>query len=679
VRSFLQELRRRNVYKAGAAYAVVGWLIVQIATQVLPLFDVSPLALRVIVLVIVAGFPIVLILSWVYEVTPEGIVRTGDVEPTESITRETGRRLNAVIIGVLALAVVFLVAQRYVFPQRAATPAVAIVDKSIAVLPFENLSEDKTNAFFAQGIQDEILTRLAKIGALKVISRTSTQHYASSPDNLPDIARQLGVANILEGSVQKAGDAVHINVQLIRAATDEHLWAEVYNRKLDDIFGVEGEVAGAIAAALNAKLSGAEKAAVSDKPTQNVSAIEAYMRGRGLDESGYGYAVVRKQAEAYEEAVRLDPSFAPAWAQLSILSGYLYFNGVEPTHFTAESVKHAADMAVQLAPERAETQLAEGNYQYRVLRDYDAASKLLNAAVKEWPNNGWALQTLGLIERRQGHWDRALVHFEQAAALDPRNAGLMVVIGGETYMNLRRFDEGRQWLDRALALAPNDVMATFYKTLSYINEGRLDDAAHVIEPAVQKADVDPTLSLAVIYLHLLQRRNDEAIAEAKSLLARPDDALEGWRTRIALYLGLAQRRAGQADAARQTFGEAATHAEPLKDRLDDTLVPIDLAFAYAGAGRNADAKKQAQRAVELYSSDGIFRPWAEQTQIQVAAMAGERDAGIPGIELLLKEPGGPTPAILRLDPTWDSFRGDPRFEKLAAASPAPSRPVAAPQ
>jgi len=680
VRSFLGELKRRNVYRAGAAYAVVGWLVVQIATQVLPLFDVSPLALRVIVLVIVAGFPIVLTLSWVYEVTPEGIVRTGNVEPSESITHETGRRLNVVIIGVLAITVLFLVAQRYLFPQRAAAPnAAAVADKSIAVLPFENLSEDKTNAFFAQGIQDEILTRLAKIGALKVISRTSTQHYASSPDDLPEIARQLGVANILEGSVQKAGDAVHINVQLIRAATDEHLWAEVYNRKLDDIFGVEGEVAGAIADALNAKLSGAEKAAVTNKPTQNISAIEAYMRGRGLDESGYGYAVVRRQAAAYEEAVRLDPSFAPAWAQLSILTGYLYFNGVDPTRFTAESVKHAADMAVQLAPELSETQLAQGNYQYRVLRDYDAASKLLNAAVKEWPNNSWALQTLGLIERRQGHWDRALVHFEQAAALDPRNAGLMVVIGGETYMNLRRFDEGRQWLDRALALAPNDVMATFYKMLSYVNEDRLDDAARVIEPAVQKADVDPTLSLAVVYLHLLQRRNDEAIAEAKALLARPDDALEGWRTRVALYLGLAQRRAGQADAARQTFGEAATHAEPLKDRLDDTLVPVDLAFAYAGAGRNADAKKQAQHAVELYSSDGIFRPWAEQTQIQVAAMAGDRDSGIPGIELLLKEPGGPTPAILRLDPTWDSFRGDPRFEKLAAATPAPSRPVAAPR
>lgn len=678
MRSFFTELRRRNVYKAGAAYAVVGWLVVQIATQVLPLFDVSPLALRVIVLLIVAGFPIVLILSWVYEVTPEGIVRTGDVEPAESITHETGRRLNLVIIGVLAIAVLFLVAQRYLFPQRAAAPTTAITDKSIAVLPFENLSEDKANAFFAQGIQDEILTRLAKIGALKVISRTSTQHYAASPDNLPEIARQLGVANILEGSVQKAGDAVHVNVQLIRAATDEHLWAETYNRELHDIFGVEGEVAGAIADALNAKLSGAEKAAVTDKPTQNIAALEAYMRGRALDGSGYGYAVVRAQLDAFEEAVRLDPAFAPAWGQISMLSGYLYFNGVDPSRFTPESVKHATDMAVQLAPELPETQLAQGGYQYRVLRNYDAAAKAFGAAVKEWPNNNFALQSLGLVERRQGHWDRALVHLEQAASLDPRNAGLMVVIGGETYSNLRRFDEARQWLDRALALEPNDVMATFYKTFSYMQEDRLDDAERVLEPAVQKADVDPTLSVLHVYLRLVQHRDEDAITEAKALLARSDDALEGWRTRTAVYLGLAERRAGRADAARKTFADAAAHVESLKDHVDDTTVPVDLAFAYAGAGRNEDARKQAQRAVELYSNDAIFRPWAERTQILVAAMAGDRDSGIPGIELLLKEPGGPTPAELRIDPSWDPFRGDPRFEKLAAAN-LPSRPVAAPR
>src|SRR5579863_9033964 len=256
MRSFFKELRRRNVYKVGAMYAVAGWLVVQVATQVLPVFDVSALAQRIIVLIIVAGFPVALVLSWIYELTPQGIVKTDEVAADESITRHTGQKLNFVIIGVLGLAVLFLIVQRYVLPKSVDAGA-AITDKSVAVLPFANLSDDKANAYFAEGIQDEILTRLAKVGALKVISRTSTQHYASSPNNLPEIAKQLGVANILEGSVQKVGEAVHINVQLIRAATDDHLWAEIYNRKLDDIFGVEGEVAGAIAEQLNAKLSGA--------------------------------------------------------------------------------------------------------------------------------------------------------------------------------------------------------------------------------------------------------------------------------------------------------------------------------------------------------------------------------------------------------------------------------------
>jgi TolB-like protein/Tfp pilus assembly protein PilF len=665
MRSFFRELRRRNVYRAAAAYAVAGWLVVQIATQVLPIFDVSAIALRIIVLVIVAGFPLVLILSWVYEVTPKGIVRTEDVPPDASITDRTGRRLNAVIIGTLAVAVLLLVAQRYLFPQKTAETKSAISDKSIAVLPFENLSEDKSNAFFAEGIQDEILTRLAKIGALKVISRTSTQHYASSPDNLPEIARQLGVANILEGSVQKIGDAVHINVQLIRAASDDHLWAEIYNRKLDDIFGVQGEVAGAIALALNAKLSGAEQAAVSDKPTQNAAAFEAYLRGRALDDAGYVYSVARAQTDAYADAVRLDPAFALAWAELAMSEGYLYFNGIDPERFTVESVKHATDMAVQLQPELAETHLAQGHYRYRVLRDFDGAAQAFEAALKQSPNDVLTLNSLGLVERRQGHWDRALKHLEQAATLDPRNVGLMTSIGGETYSNLRRYDEERQWLDRALAIEPDDVMAIGYKAFSYMLEGRLDDAARILDP-IPAANVDAGIAAFRIYLRILQRRNDEAIAEAKSVLARPDESLEGFRSRIGVYLGFAELRAGDAAAARETFAALATRIEGSKDHVDDTLMPVDLALAYAGAGQNDNALKQAHHAVDLYASDAIWRPYAEATLIQVQGMTGERAAAVAGLDKLLRQSAGPTPAQLRLDPMWDSFRGDPQFEKLAA-------------
>jgi TolB-like protein len=354
-------------------YAVGGWLLVQIVTQVFPVFEISALVQRAIVLMIVAGFPIALVLSWVYELTPEGIVRTGDVQPDESITQRTGQRLNYVIIGILAIAVAFLLAQRYLFPPRVNATLAEVPEKSIAVLPFANLSEDKANEFFAEGIQDEILTRLAKIGALKVISRTSTQHYASSPNNLPEIAKQLGVANILEGSVQKAGDAVHINVQLIRASTDDHLWAEIYNRKLTDIFGMQGEVANAIALTLNAKLSGTEQAAVSNRATENLASYEAFLRGRSLNLKGYDYNVARQTADAYAEAVRLDPQFAQAWSYLAMSAGYLYFNNIDRERFSSEFVKHAADTALALQPNSSEAQLAQGDFRYHVLRDVSGA------------------------------------------------------------------------------------------------------------------------------------------------------------------------------------------------------------------------------------------------------------------------------------------------------------------
>ncbi|MBV8062150.1 MAG: hypothetical protein JOY51_01065, partial [Nevskia sp.] len=317
--SFFSELQRRNVYKVGAMYAVAGWLLVQIVTQVLPVFDVSALGQRILVLIVVAGFPVALVLAWIYEPTPQGIVRTDDVARGASITNQTGHKLNRAIIGTLSLAVLVLLA-RLLWPHAAtqaaagATPpaAAAAGDKSIAVLPFDNLSDDKANGYFAVGIQDEILTRLAKIGALKVVSRTSTEQFAGHPGNLADIAGKLGVANILEGSVQRAGDAVHINVQLIRAATDEHLWAETYDRKLDNIFGVEGEVAGAIADALKAQLSGAERSQLASTPTQNAEAYDFYLRGLGEYRRTFGVEPLLAGSADFAEAVKRDPNFMQA-------------------------------------------------------------------------------------------------------------------------------------------------------------------------------------------------------------------------------------------------------------------------------------------------------------------------------------------------------------------------------
>src|SRR5262245_53838817 len=282
---FFGELKRRNVYKVGIAYAVVAWLLVQIASQIFPFFDIPSWGVRLVVLLLVIGFPIALILAWAFELTPEGIKRTEDVDLSKSIRRKTGRKLDFLIIAVLLLVIAGLLFQR-LHPN--VSPAISSSrGKSIAVLPFENLSEDKANAYFAEGIQEEILTRLAKIADLKVISRTSTQRYQSKPENLPEIAKQLGVANILEGSVQKAGDTVRVNVQLVNAQTDSHLWAETYDRKLTDIFGVESEIAKTIAEQLQAKLTGREEQALAVKPTNNPEAYDAYLRGLAFEASSH--------------------------------------------------------------------------------------------------------------------------------------------------------------------------------------------------------------------------------------------------------------------------------------------------------------------------------------------------------------------------------------------------------
>jgi len=661
MRSFFKELRRRNVYRVGAMYAVAGWLLVQIATQVLPIFEVSALALRLIVLVILAGFPVALALSWIYEVTPQGIKRTEEVAPHESITHRTGRRLDFVIIAVLGVAVIFLVVQHYWMPQK--TSAVPVTDKSVAVLPFENLSDDKANGYFADGIQDEILTRLAKVGALKVISRTSTAHYASNPTNLPEIARQLGVANILEGSVQKAGDAVHINVQLIKAATDDHLWAEVYNRKLDDIFGVEGEVAGAIADALNAKLSGAEAAALAKKPTDNAAAYEAFLRGRALNLAGAGYANSRQAAAAYAEAVRQDPQFAAAWAQLAIVTGYMYFNNVDTDKYSAQSIKLAADNALRLQPQLDEAQLAQASYLYRVQHDFAGAEKVAAALVQQSPNNNRALQILGLVERRQGKWESSIAHMQQAAILDPRNAGLLTSIGGETFTNLRRFDEAHRWLDRALEIAPSDTLALGYKVSAFQSEGRIEEAGHMLAQLPPTA-IDAGIALYRGFQRMYERRYPQAIGELQSVLAQPEDALNGLGPQLSLQLGIAQHAAGQTAPAQVTFEQLIARIAPQAEQVDDSQMPVVLGVAYAFAGKPEAALKQARRAVELYGSDALQRPTAEQALAQVQTLAGDHAAAIATLESSLKVPGGLTAALLRLDPAWDPLRGEPRFQAL---------------
>jgi len=661
-RNFFAELKQRKLVQWGVAYIAAAFALLQGIDIVAQQFGWPEGVRRGITLALVVGLFVALVLAWYH----------GE----RGAQRVTGTEL-LILALLLALGGGFLwrfagssherVAKFDTLPAATAASSAApgaIPEKSIAVLPFENLSRDPDNAYFAQGIQDEILTRLAKIGALKVISRTSTAHYATSPDNLPEIGRQLGVANILEGSVQKAGDAVHVNVQLIRAASDDHLWAESYDRKLENIFGVEGEVAGAIAEQLNAKLTGAEQEAVAQKPTDNSAAYQAYLRGRAVSTEGYDYATMRKVIAAYTEAVRLDPKFALAWADLANTTGYLYFNGVEPELYTAESVKRAADTALQLQPRLAEAQLAQGIYRYRVLRDFAGAQQAFEAAARQAPNDQSAWQLLGLVERRQGKWELALQHLEQAAKLGPRDSGLMVAIGGETLANMRRYDEARDWLDRSLALVPGNPLAILYKASSYQAEGLLEDAARLLDP-IPKKGIDPGVANLRGYQRLLERRFPDAIAEVQPVLAQPEASLNGLGPQLAITLGFAQRYAWQTTQAGATFEQLIAQIKaPGGESVDDSQRPIMLALAYAGAGQQKAALDQARRAIELYRSDAINRPLAELALAQVQALTDDHAAAIAGLEQCLKVPGGVTVGQLRLDPAWDPVRGDPRFQAL---------------
>jgi TolB-like protein/Flp pilus assembly protein TadD len=679
-RNLFAELKRRNVYKVAVAYAVVSWLLVQVATQVFPFFDIPNWAVRLVVLLLILGFPVALVLSWAFEITPEGIKRESEVASDKSIARHTGRKIVALTIVLAVVAAGLLAFQLLrskspsaatVLPATVSNAAVDIPSKSIAVLPFDNLSDDKSNAYFAEGIQDEILTRLSKIAALKVISRSSTQKYKSSPDNLREVGNQLGVAHLLEGSVQKIANAVHINVQLIRAATDEHVWAESYNRKLDDVFGVEGEVASAIADQLNAKLSGTEQKAVTEKPTQNTAAYDAYLRGLAIEHTQYGYEAYQQAARDYMEAVQLDPNFAFAWARLAVLRSFLFFNAVDQNTNTAGAVKEAADRAMALAPEAGESWIAQGAYRYRVLRDFEGAVNAYKQAQIRLPNNSYLLQNLAFVQRRLGRWQEAEATFKKALELDPRDFQLLGSLGGEFYAYLRRFDDARAAIDRALEISPDSGSVRASKAVSFQNEGRLDEAAEELAriPADATDDfvVAPRINQAIY-----ERQFDKAISIIEQKLrsvpaGQPLDSV----TELALVqLGYCQQWSDE--DARRSFSRAIEAIKPKPDSPvppDANGTPNTLALAYAGLGEKEKALEQAKRAVKDYDSDAVNKPWSETTLAQIQARFGDHDAAIAALPHLLEVPAGLTIANLKLDPFWDPLRKDPRFAKLLAEPP----------
>jgi TolB-like protein/thioredoxin-like negative regulator of GroEL len=660
-KGFLGELKRRNVYKVAVAYAVVGWLLVQVATQVFPFFEIPNWGIRLVVLAIVIGFPIALVIAWAFETTPQGIKRTelGDAMPV------TGRKKRAwiyivVICGAIAVALFFV--GRYTSANKTAS-ANDISNKSIAVLPFDNLSDDKANAYFAEGIQDEILTRLSKIAALKVISRTSTQKYKSAPDNLRDIGRQLGVANLLEGSVQKIANAVHVNVQLIRCSTDEHLWAESYNRKLDDVFAVEGEVAGAIADQLNAKLTGAERRELTARPTNNPEAYAAYLRGSAEhwqdNESSLNAAV-----HSFEEAVRLDPQFAGAWAALSRAHSLIFFH-YDKTPSRRASAEKALKEALQLQPDLTDSQLARGYFTYWVEHDYQGALTLMQQLRTSLPNNAEILQVIAFISARLGKWQDSVDSIKKALELNPRD--LFTRVQAEhILMATRDFAGVTQVVDNALQIWPNNSDLLGYKSFALQASGRLDDAQSVLNGLAPNFDQFDS-SVSAVWVQARLRRSPES---AIKTFAPHIQKAEGQIQLLLLYGDLLEL-AGRKTESRESFARARDKFEAqLTNQPDNDEIIGPLAYAYAGLGQRDAAEKALDKFKALASNDARATGTFEDVYSRIMARFGNKDEAILSLQRALSKPCDgitgmpPTPELLRLDPDYDSLRADPRFQKL---------------
>jgi TolB-like protein/Tfp pilus assembly protein PilF len=543
-KNFVSELKRRNVYKVAIAYGVVAWLLMQVASQIFPFFEIPNWAVRLVVLLLIIGFPIALILAWAFELTPEGIKRAEDVDLTKSTTHRSSHRLLWITAVVAIVAAALFVGGRLdLFHSKPSTTMGVASDKSIAVLPFDNLSRDPDNAYFAEGIQDEILTRLAKIADLKVISRTSTQHYKSAPENLPEIARQLGVAHILEGSVQKSGEAVRVNVQLIKAANDSHLWGDTFDRKLTDIFSVESEVAKAIADQLRAHISGREEQVIAAKPTDNVEAYDAYPRGLAYTLKAATTPANSLGAQKYlREAVRLDPKFALGWVLLSYVDarGYLT-TGLQPTVALREEARQAAETALTLRPNLGEALLAKGYYHYACLKDYDTAVRYFEQARQFLPNSSRIPESLAYVTRRRGQWDRSESYFNEAERLDPRNVNLLSQ-HALSYVDLRLFPEALRKFDQVLDITPDDVDTLATKAAIAQAEGDLPRAAALLAPLRPAADLTQALETQV-YQAILERRPGQIIPRLTEIgEARSSVGFLKWRTALLVRLGAGSRR-----------------------------------------------------------------------------------------------------------------------------------------
>jgi TolB-like protein/Tfp pilus assembly protein PilF len=678
-RSFLGELKRRNVYRVAVTYAVVSWVLIQIATQVFPFFDIPTWAVRVVVLLLLLGFPVALILAWAFELTPEGIKRTEDVPLHESIRHHTGRKLLAFATVAAAVAVALFLVQ---FARRSWTPAKpdstpprevtqAIPEKSIAVLPFSNLSGDQENAFFADGIQDEILANLAKVADLKVISRTSVMLYkAGTPRNAREIGRRLGVTYLLEGSVQRTKDRVRVTAQLIDSRSDDHQWAETYDRGLADIFAIQTEIAQAITRQLAAKLSPREKAAI-EPSTRDIVAFDLYLQAKELIKTFHDTPnwkdTLLKAVRLLDEAISRDPNFALAYCRRTDAHDALYWNRLDPTPARLELAQASAEKALALVPDLGEAHLAQALVYYHGKRDYARALQELALANRTLPNSAEVSYLAGVIARRQGRWDDSVRNLEKAFELDPANSRIVIGLS-LAYDLLRRYDDESALFDRAAIANPSTRnYCQMVHAQIETQRGNLKAAHSFLNSLPADHDPDGQTTWTRLTLALYERDPDLA---ARILGAYKNEELVGGHGKlvpVSYWEGVIARARGDGAKAREAFARArATIETRLADGRDDPILLATLGLVDAGLSRKEEALREGRHAAELrpLSDDAVDGATVLNFLAMIYAWTGELNSAVEQLIALAKIPNGPHFGGLKYDPAWDAVRGDPRFTAM---------------
>ncbi len=682
-------------------YLVGAWLVVQVAGTVLPMFGAPEWLPRTIVVLLAIGFVPTLIFSWVFELTPEGLKRDEEV-PEQSITPQTGRRMDRMIIVVLILALGYFAFDKFALAPRREAAGVAknteshpvsmpnesnVDAKSIAVMPFENLSEEKQNEYFADGVQDEILTNLAKVADLKVISRTSVIGYRDTAGrNLRKIGHELGVAHVVEGSVQRAGNKIRVNAQLIDARNDAHLWAQTYDRDLADVFAIQSEIAKAIADQLQAKLSPNEKKAIEQPPTTDLAAFDVYSRAKSLlltaGFSATGEPDVRKAIELLDEAVKRDPSFFDAYCQLARAHGYVYaVSGLDHTPARLALAEAAVQAATRLRPDAAETHLARAQYLYYGLRDYAGALAELEIARRALPNDPHLFELTGYILRRRGQQEEGLRNLERAVELDPRNFDILQQIA-LTYQHLGRYAEAIAALDRALAIVPDNVETRATRGEFYVYWRADTLPLHQTIDAILAQGLGAIASAAATWFACALAERDPAAAE-RALVALGDNQCWG---EGAIQLshsfgeGLLARMTKDEARARSAFEAARAQQEKIVQAQPDYGPALCVLSLIDGAlGRKELALDEGRRAIALMppEKDVVNGSRVLQYFAITAAWAGEKELALQQLEAGLRAPAASlmlSYGALKLFPVWDPLRGDPRFEQIVA-SLAPKEPA----